>query len=406
MEDQRVIVRIVAQDKRYTKMHYRSVPTWKENWSTYLTGQHINPEEKSTLGNLSVEQMLGKQPLTKEQREKFGYVINPEDGLLIKHNSRYDITLDENGNPLNHKDYWEVEYMKYQSVVALSKMEFNVDVHRFYIENKIAEAKKSISKREKVYKAVEMFRSNLTMEKMYDISLMLNYYVPTFRVDPKKISKVVLEEMIYEQCEKNPDDVLKCFGPNSQMETYILKMCDVGILRRMGNDFFYGDTFVGQGLEKVQAFMTKEDNRATVNKWASLMKGDQFISGGDKAGKAESEILNIFAEGLSAIISGDASKIAYVKKRLVELNATAYLEKLQEAATKAESDSSNRKDRNINEDNTSNDTNYSEDNAVPSLLTLKQQAGRLGIEKDVYQNMNQEELFRYIENYKSQNKKQ
>lgn len=387
MEEIKRVVRIVAQDKRYTKSHYRSVPIWKENWNTYLTGQHIDPDDESTSDNLTLDQMTGKQPLTAEQKKKFGYVINPDNGLLIKHNYRLDLSVDTSGNANNQKDYWEYEYLKQQPAVAPSKEEYNTDAHRFYIEDKVTDARKSISKREKVYSAVEKFRANLTMEKMHDIALSLNYYVPKFRVNPKKVSKIVLEEMIYEQCEQNPEFVLKCFGENAAMETYILKLCDRGILKRMGNDFSYGDTFVGQGLEKVQVFMSKEDNRATVNKWASLMKDDHTYTGLPKGESGQEEILKIFSDGLTAVISGDLAKISYTKKRLMELKATDYLKKITEAEENLKPS--------IDVENTS------KDNDMPTLLTLKQQAGRMKIDKEVYQNMTQEELFNHIESLKS-----
>ena len=75
MEEKR-IVRILTSDKRYGTKPYRSVPPLREDWNTYLTGQHIIPGDETTFGNLTIDQMTMKVPLTVEQQRKFEYVIN------------------------------------------------------------------------------------------------------------------------------------------------------------------------------------------------------------------------------------------------------------------------------------------------------------------------------------------
>ena len=71
----------------------------------------------------------------------------------------------------------------------------------------------------------------------------------------------------------------------------------------------------------------------------------------------------------------------------MELKATDYLKKITEAEENLKPS--------IDVENTS------KDNDMPTLLTLKQQAGRMKIDKEVYQNMTQEELFNHIESLKS-----
>ena len=104
---ERRIVRVVANDKRYTKSSYPSVAVYRDDWGTFITGQHIDPNDPNTNGNLTLAQMRGLDPLTDAQKKKFGgYVINPDNQLNIKHNWKLDITV-EGGYPVNAKDYWD-----------------------------------------------------------------------------------------------------------------------------------------------------------------------------------------------------------------------------------------------------------------------------------------------------------
>lgn len=377
---ERVLVKVVSGDKRYRNRAFRSVPL--EVNGTYLTGQHIDPYDISTKGNLTADQMRGLKPLTEEQLRKFGYVINPDIPVPIRHLREYDITIGPDGLPINHKDYWEFQYLKYQPVVAKDKDSYNITNHRFYIEDKEAEASKRVTKREMMYKALEAVRKDMSLERLTDIAILLNYNVPAFKVNAEKVSRTILEDKIYETCEQFPEDVLKCFNEEAELDLYILKLASKGILTRKAQDFFDGSTFIGRGLEGVKDYMSKSSNEATVSKWSSLLKGDVIIN--NKANKntdIEDKLLN---DGYIAIISRDKSKLAYVYMQLEKLGSSKVklLKDAEEKAIIIE------KEDDIGED-------------IPTLQVLKMEAGRLKIPKEEWEHLSREELYELNQKYKS-----
>lgn len=379
MKEERII-KVMSLDKRYIRSHYKMIAPKRDDINTFLTGQHIDPYDPETNGNLSVEQMIGKEKLTEEQQKKFGkYIINPNDFVPIRSGMVLNITVKEDGTPLNARDYYIWKFLQYQVIVAKDKESYNKVHHRFYFEDKEYEASVRINKRDNMYKAIEKVRSNLSLEKLTNLAIMFNYYIKEFNVNPKKVSKIQLEDMVYEQCEKNPQLVLKCFDAGWEDRLYVLKLADDGIIQRKGDDFYDGAIYIGQGLEGVKIFMNKAENRPTINKWASLTKG--VVIKEDNTSKH----LELLSEGYQAILEGDKAKIAYVKEKLIELGANDILKKLLEQENKSQEKENGNTDE------------------IPALLTLKQKAGRLKYPKEEWGEMSQEELFEYLKNKEQSN---
>lgn len=368
MKEERII-KVMSLDKRYIRSHYKMIAPKRDDINTFLTGQHIDPYDPETSNNLSFEQMIGKEKLTEEQQKKFGkYIINPNDFIPIRSGMALNITVKEDGTPLNARDYFIWKFLQYQVIVAKDKESYNKVHHRFYFEDKEHEASVRINKRDQMYKAIEKVRSNLSLEKLTNLAIMFNYYIKEFNVNPTKVSKVQLEDMVYEQCEKSPELVLKCFEVGWEENLYILKLSNDGVIQRKGDDFFDGATYLGKGLEGVKIYMGKADNRPTINKWASLTKG--VVIKEDNSSKH----LELLSEGFQAILEGDKAKIAHVKQRLIELGADDILKKLLEQEKRSQEKSID----------------------LPTMQSLKMKAGRLKLPKEEWGEMSQEELFEYL----------
>jgi hypothetical protein len=374
---EKVLVKIISADKRYRQKAYMSVAI--ENNDIFLTGQHIDPYDSKTKDNLTTEQMRGLKPMSEAQAKKFGYVINPDIQHPIRHLREYDVSIGPDGSPVNHKDYWEFNYLKYQPVVAKDKDSYNLTENRFYIEDKEAEASKRVTKRELMYKAVELVRKDLSLERLTDIALLLNYHVSTFNVNTAKISRTLLEDKIYETCETNPDEVLKCFTDESELDLYILKLSQKGIITKKGQDFFDGTTFIGKNIEGVKDYMNKSANEQVTNKWSALMKNDVPIASKPSIDTdKEAQMIN---EGFMALLSKDKAKLAFVYAQLEQMKSKK-IQTLKDAEKLAEEGQSD----------------------IPALQTLKMEAGRLKIPKEEWDSLSREELYEYIQKYKSEKK--
>jgi hypothetical protein len=307
-------VKVIGVHPLYRKdKAYPSIPMYKEELDTYITGQHIDPNDPTTSNNLTKNQMLGLDPLTTEQKRKFKYVINPGGyrPIHVRNMTSYDMTI-VNGEPLNHKDYWEGNYVRnHVNIVASTKAQFKKGQHYFYVEDKEKEASDKMTLREKKFKAIELVRTNESPQKLTNIAIMLNYYSKVFNTNPNKVSFTVLQDLIYEECENNPENIIKCFNPDQELELHILKLVDRNIIQRRGDDFFDGTVFIGQGISSVKIFMDKADNKQTVNKWNGYLSDKKVI-----ASQKEDNNAKNLADAMMALLTGDSNKLEHLKKSL------------------------------------------------------------------------------------------
>jgi len=383
-------VLVVSDDPRYRKYPFRSVPVFDESINTFITGQHIVPTDPETHGNLTLKQMRGEEPLTKEQAKKFGYVINPGNdndyfAINIKDGKKFDISENADGTPFNPKDYWIHNYVaNHVREVSKEKSSMIKGTHRFYLQDAIAEAAKRISKRSEVYKAVDKVRDGLSMEKLFNLAVMLNYFKKDFNVDPEKIQKDILEDMIYQVCEDEPSAIMQCFRPGWKDDLFILSLVQKRIIIRKGDDFFDGSVFIGKGLEGVKSFIAKSENQALLSKWSSYSKGHTTKDEDSLKVKA-AELLN---EGLMSLVLNNEEKANYYLTKLKEIGADAEYQKLANTIS-AKSE-------------------YSEEgekNQMSEIHKLRLEAGRLKISKEEYKDLSEEELRNLIETKRAESKK-
>lgn len=264
-------IRLIANDARYRKEPYPSIATFNEKLGTYLTGQHIDPDNPSTAENLTTRQMTGEDKLTDSQKKKFGYIIIPETRINLLHLKEYDITIDSDGNPLNKKDYAEYQYLKYQHRVAPSKDKFISGDHYFYLEDKEGEAADRITKRELRYKAEKLIRENTSIGAYKDIVLLLNNKIKGFRVSINNMSDTLLQDKLYDACETNPEAVIDCFKDGSREDLFLLKCVENGYITKNGNSYYDGQQFLGDNLDQIKSFIRTNDGDRFRRRWTSLL---------------------------------------------------------------------------------------------------------------------------------------
>lgn len=265
-------VKLIAIDNRYKENPYPFLCVEDESIGTYLTGQHIDPNDADTYGNLTVDEMTGKQMLSSEKKKRFPFVINPLNRINFKNLQTFDLTKGKNGEFLNPKDAALVNLLRnYTWFVAPSKEKAKPKKHFFYIHDEIEEAETRVSKADKVYAATRFVREELTKDGLFDTALVLNYKVKSFKFDPNNYTDLVLKDRVLALCETNPESVLQCKSPDHLDEVFILKLVLHNLIKLRGTDFYDGSRFIGKDLNDLKRFLKQEENAMTVSKWNRLL---------------------------------------------------------------------------------------------------------------------------------------
>lgn len=295
-------VRIVAVDKRYMKEPYPFIPIYNERIGTYVTGQHVDPNDPSTKDNLTKEDMEHPEKISIKKKKRFPYIILPEVRLPLLHLRSFDLTVDETGNYVNQKDATEFNFFKqHTDIIAPSRDQFKVGAHYFYIENLEAEAAARLNKGKMRFEAEKLIREKGSFSKFKDIALVLNHRVKDFRVNVNA-SETILEDKILQACSEYPADVIKCFGEESKMDIFILRAEYQGLITRKGNAFFDGSQYLGDSLDDVKKFIKTEDGSRYERRWAGQLAGAEFEPKEVTAGKERELRFNTLIDKCSRFI--------------------------------------------------------------------------------------------------------
>lgn len=264
------VVRIVSVDKRYMKEPYPYVPIFNERIGTYVTGQHIDPRDQRTSGNLTRLEIEDPSKIPAEKMKKFPHVIQAEIRLPLTHLRSFDISVDETGEYINKKDAAEFNFYKIQDNIASSKSKIVPGEHLFYIEDLEDEARVRVSNRKLRYEAENLVREKGGFAKYKDIALILNYKIKDFRVNINA-SEAILEDKILEACETHPQEVVRCFDADADEDLFILKAEAQGLIARVGNSFFDGSQFLGDNLDEIKKFIRTEAGARYQRRWAQQL---------------------------------------------------------------------------------------------------------------------------------------
>ena len=271
------VVRLIAKDGRYKKQPYPAIPVKDDAMGTYITGQHIIPGIPETENNLTSAEMLGKKELTVKKKNKFPFVINPDNPTHMFHMKKYNLSQKSNGDYIHAQDKAHIDFFLLQKFVAPSLAEFRKGYHYFYIEDKEKEANDSISKQDRIYKAMKFVKEHTSIRSLEDIALYLNFKIKKFNIPTKVLSKIQLEEKIMNACKTHPDFVSECFSKWAKEIMYVLKLVDYDIVSLKNGAFYDGSTFIGNTPESILAYIRDDDNRNIILKWAEDYRGKEGV---------------------------------------------------------------------------------------------------------------------------------
>ena len=269
-------------DARYRKDPFKDYPAKSDRWNTFKTGQHIVPGDPSTKDNLTIDEMIGKKPLSEEKEKKFPYVINPHDPIIWNHMQKLDISTDDDGRPINPRDTALYQYAMIQDYIGKVKGVL-AGGELYYIEDEENEANDRIVKRDRIYQAENKVR-NLGMEGITNLVLLLNHKYKNFYVDVNNTPKDIILDKVFEVIDKEPEVVMSCFTPSAQEELFVAKLHNFNIIQRKGFSFYDGHEYLGDGLIGAVNYMKRNDDESNARfaRWSarlqSIEKGEVFVS--------------------------------------------------------------------------------------------------------------------------------
>jgi len=276
------IVRLISLDPRYRVSPYPAIAEENSRLDTYLTGQHVDPDDESTVGGLTKEEMLGDEKLTVAKRNRFPFVVNPKTRVPLTHSMRFDLSKDDSGEYIKPKDKAIYDFVKLQRFVAYSKEEYVKSKHYFYLEDKEQEASARVTKRDKRFKAEKLVRENTASGRLIDVATMLSYNLNNFNIDTDYLSKTQVEDALYDACEKYPENVINCYSKDAEEDMFIIKLAKHKIISKTDDGFYDGSKFIGMTLGEVKSFTSDKENESYVSKWGKLLENKTGATKGTK----------------------------------------------------------------------------------------------------------------------------
>ncbi|MCK9281876.1 MAG: hypothetical protein M0P71_14720 [Melioribacteraceae bacterium] len=315
------MVRVVSVDPRYRKETYPAIAIYNSAMNTYITGQHIDVRDPSTKGNLTKEQIEGTTPLTDEQLKKFKYVIKADFRVRIQHMRRYNNTVDDvTGEIENAKDYAELNFLRYQDIVAKSKKDVVPGTHYFYLEDAEKEAEERINQKNLVFKAMSFINRNSNINKFVDLAILLNYKIADCRIDVNGLSPLMIQDKLMEYATSNPNEVISCFGPSVDRDLFILKAENKGLITKKGNSYFDGQQYLGDNLDEINKFISSEAGMKYKTRWMSHIEVSTLTID-EKKDSIDNQSLNTLKGDLAiAIMMDDFDKAEKIYDSILVIN--------------------------------------------------------------------------------------
>lgn len=281
-------VKLVFTERVYKK-HAWTIPIVFQD-GKWWTGQ-----------DLSYEKMTGKALLTKEEEEKYPYVINPEKSYKVQNNRVFDFS-----NPADNALY---ELCLISEKIAKTKSEHVSAKHLGYFEDKALEASQKVVAMNKKFEAMKEL-SSISDERLNEIVLMLNYMAKKeeFNINIKYANLDEKKIAVYEMIEKNPSLVLSCFpkyNPLIEEDLFIFKLIHNRLIIRHGLDYYESvagtkGTYLGGSIDKVKEYVLRD-------KSANYLK-EKF-----------EKLLNQIEKGLTITIPYDVAENITTKKGTIDV---------------------------------------------------------------------------------------
>jgi len=181
-----------------------------------------------------------------------------------------DITVDEEGNPHNVMDYITFKWCKKHRQVAETKEEMErVGGKKFYIYDPERDLLKKNAK-VKVGKEAdkEFIKASADVAKMRRLIRLLSK-----GSNPEKLTDVEVENSLYELKSSEPAKFLKlALDKDLDLKAEIEEMVSKDVLRKIGNQYIYGDETIGENQNDTIVYFKNKKNSGAVNAMRAQLK--------------------------------------------------------------------------------------------------------------------------------------
>jgi len=274
------VVRFIAVDPKYARTPYPAIAPWSESMATYVTGQHIDPSDKTTHKNLTVDEMVHPDKMSATRRALWPYIINPENQpcVMIKHSVPYDCRVDDKGKPINPRDYWDARFIYLQEVTAENKTKIIKSKHRFYLEDKEAEAMETLSRADMRYEAEKLIREKANVSEYGNIIEMLNYASNTFHQPIEGLSDNRMKAILVDQAYEHPERIISVFDASYDVKTFVIDLLRAGILAKEARGYYDGRNYVADTFDDIVSLIKTERDKDLISRWGNMLRESKQIS--------------------------------------------------------------------------------------------------------------------------------
>lgn len=252
-------VRLVLE-KKIDQRHGWNIPIEKKS-DNFLTGQE-----------LSVEKKRGLVPLTKEEREDYPFVINPDNPHKGQHMKWYSRDIpQQNAILLLMVVSLEIAPSKDAYEKATAK-------YRGYLYDEDKEEQQKTIQFDDQYKAYSLVMDSSFATHIQMGMLLLNSS-NSFNINPHYVSQAVLRNKLIEIASNNPKEIMNCIekhNPGVEKELRILNYIDSKILTKKDNgDIYHMVRFLGSNVPDVVSELQKSENETLRSKLAVVYEQKQ-----------------------------------------------------------------------------------------------------------------------------------
>jgi hypothetical protein len=180
-----------------------------------------------------------------------------------------NITLDEDGYPVEPMDYVTYRWCKVHRQVAGSKEEMDTDGRKkYYIydpEGDLIKQNAKIKLKKDADK--EFIKISSDLDKMKRILRVFN------KTNPDKLNELEVENQLYSAKESNPAKFLKIsLDKHLDTKAEIEQLIEAGVLRKIGNQIIYGDETIGDDITDTVVYFNNKKNSGAINSMRAQLK--------------------------------------------------------------------------------------------------------------------------------------
>jgi len=200
-----------------------------------------------------------EERLTKAEKEGLNVKLDGDTQLRVSHLMTFDLA--------NPNDRIHFEIVSDDNMVAPNKESVNPGTHRYYVEDREAEASQAISKtrlKAKAFKIVAL----LSLDDMINYARILGKYA-------RNLSGTQVEALLYEICEDKPKQLIDIADDRDLKYKILLsKLMDESYVSIVNGKYMNGNDPIGINENYAIQWLKDPKNSVIITQWVMAMGGE------------------------------------------------------------------------------------------------------------------------------------